>query len=205
MPPAVAYTDEERYRLAIHEIGHAVVGAILRPDQLLNVKISRWRPSRAGWHQIGVTIFKEKPPLMTSASYLTDTIAILLSGMAAERIFFGEHSMASGGDATADLNKATDLATMMERCFAFGDGLVTDMGVGLRPMENLRQVDPMLRRAVRQRLDAQYTRVVQILTSRRVAIQSLAERLSDCFELQADDIHQALRAAHVDSGEGVGA
>ncbi len=200
MPTLSAYTDAERFRLAVHEIGHAVVGATLRPEQLLNVKINRWRPSQVGWNQIGATFFDGNSPLMTTASYFTDTIAIVLSGMAAERIFFGEHSMASGGDATADLGKATDLATMMERSFAFGDGLLTDMGFGRRPMENLRQSDPALRQAVRQRLDAQYDRVTQILTSKRVEVQSLAERLSNCFELDAADIRQAL-CAHVDNRE----
>ncbi|MHC2361731.1 AAA family ATPase [Rhizobium leguminosarum] len=192
LPPVSAYTEEEGFRLAVHEIGHAVVGATLRPTQLLNVKIDRWRPSRAGWNRIGVTTFIEKPTLMTSASYFTDMIAILLSGMAAEQIFFGEHSAVSGGDATSDLTRATDLATMMERCFAFGDSLVTDTGFGRRPMEGLRHSDPDLRDAIRQRLDAQYTRVVQILTSKRAEVQSLAERLSESFELSAEDILQAL-------------
>jgi len=117
-----------------------------------------------------------------------------LSGMAAERIFFGEHSVASGGDATSDLNRATDLATMMERCFAFGNDLVTDLGVGRRPMETLRQSDPVLREAIRQRLDAQYTRVEQILTSKRAEVQNLAQRLSESFVLPVEDILQALRA-----------
>lgn len=192
MPTLSAYTDAERFRLAVHEIGHAVVGATLRPEQLLNVKINRWRPSQVGWNQIGATFFDGNSPLMTTASYFTDTIAIVLSGMAAERIFFGEHSMASGGDASADLTKATDIATMMERSFGFGDGLLTDTGFGRRPMENLRQSDPALRQAIRQRLDAQYDRVMQILMSKRAEVQSLAERLSDCFELDAADILQAL-------------
>ncbi|WP_216332420.1 AAA family ATPase [Rhizobium sp. X9] len=193
MPVLSPYTDEERYRLAVHEVGHAVVGATLRSKLLLHVKINRWKPSKVGWNQIGVTYFSDNPALMTTASYFTDTIAILLSGMAAERIFFGEHSIASGGDTTSDLTKATDLATMMERSFAFGDGLLTDMGGGTRPMENLRQFDPHLRQAIRQRLDAQYDRVVQILTSKRAAVQSLSERLSECLELDAAVIHEALR------------
>ncbi|TAY98675.1 AAA family ATPase [Rhizobium leguminosarum] len=200
MPPLSAYTEEEGYRLAIHEIGHAVVGATLRPDQLLNVKINRWRPSRVGWNRIGVTYFNESSPLMMSESYMSDTIAVLLSGMAAERIFFGEHSMASGGNVTSDLNRATDLATMMERCFAFGDNLVTDIGVGERPMENLRQADRGLQDAVRRRLDAQRERVMQILTSRRTEVQSLAKRLAQSFELFAEDILQTLRGGDFDMG-----
>jgi cell division protease FtsH len=202
MPQLSAYSEEEGFRLAVHEIGHAVVGAMLRPGQLLNVKINRWRPTKVGWNQIGTTHFNENPPLMTSASYLTDTIAILLSGMAAERIFFGEHSMASGGNATSDLNRATDLATMMERCFAFGDNLVTDIGFGQRPMENLRQSDPALREAVRQRLEAQQSRVVQILGSKRMAVQRLAERLAKCFELPAEDV---LRTLHEFEDSTIGA
>ncbi|KRB56189.1 cell division protein [Rhizobium sp. Root708] len=200
MPPLSAYTEEEGYRLAIHEIGHAVVGATLRPSQLLDVKINRWRPSRVGWNQIGVTNFNEKPPLMTSASYFADTIAILLSGMAAERIFFGEHSLASGGDVTSDLNKATDLATMMERCFAFGESLVTDIGVGQRPMENLRQSDPALREAVRKRLNAQQDRAMEILTSKRPVVQSMAERLAKSYELSGEVVIQALRTHEVSVG-----
>lgn len=192
MPPLEAYTEEEGFRLAVHEIGHAVVGAVLRPGQLLSVKINRWRPTRTGWNQIGTTSFLDKPQLMTSASYLSDTIAIFLSGMAAERIFFGEHSMASGGDVKSDLTRASDLATMMESCFGFGDDLVTDIGFGQRPMESLRQSDPYLREAVRQRLEAQHSRVMQILTSKWAAVQSLAERLAKCFELPAEDILQAL-------------
>ncbi|WHO84105.1 AAA family ATPase [Rhizobium leguminosarum] len=193
MPPLFAYTEEEGFRLAVHEIGHAVVGAMLRPGQLKSVKINRWRPSRTGWNQIGTTVFNEKPPLMTSASYFTDTIAILLSGMAAERIFFGEHSVASGGNITSDLNRATDLATMMERCFAFGDSLVTDIGVGQRPMENLRHSDPALRETVQQRLDVQHSRVMQILTAKRGEVQSLAEKLAKSFELPAEDVLQTIR------------
>jgi len=197
MPPLATYSEEEGLRLAVHEIGHAVVGATLRPAQLLGVKINRWRPSKVGWNHIGMTLFNEKPPLMTSESYLADSIAILLSGMAAERIFFGEHSMASGGDAASDLTRASDLATMMERCFAFGDNLVTDIGFGQRPMESLRQSDPVLRGAVQRRLEAQYSRVTEILTSKREAVESLAERLAKSFELSADDILQALRNAVV--------
>ncbi len=193
MPPLSPYSAEEGFRLAIHEIGHAVVGAVLRPRQLVSVKINRWRPRAAGWNPIGMTYFEDKPQLMASASYLTDSIAIFLSGMAAERIFFGEHSMASGGDVTSDLTRASDLATMMERCFAFGDDLVTDIGFGQRPMENLRQNDPALRDVVRKRLEEQHQRVTQILTSRREAVQSLAERLAKSFELPAEDILQALR------------
>ncbi len=200
MPSLSAYTEEEGYRLAVHEIGHAIVGATLRPGQLLNVKINRWRPSRVGWNRIGVTYFNERSPLMTSESYLTDTIAVLLSGMAAERIFFGEHSMASGGNVSSDLNRATDLATMMERCFAFGDNLVTDIGVGERPMENLRQADRDLQDAVRRRLDAQHERVMKILTSTRAAVESLAKRLAQSFELSAEDILLTLRDGDFDMG-----
>ena len=107
--------------------------------------------------------------------------------------------MASGGNSRSDLNRATDLATMMERSFAFGSDLVTETGVGERPMENLRQSDPALREAVRTRLDEQFERVTAILTSKRMEVQSLAHLLAERFELSGEEILRALR--HVGRSE----
>lgn len=191
MPPVVNLTDDERYRLAVHEVGHAIVGYSLRPDSLVKVTITGRRPATTGWNQIGTTQFNEPFPFMPTAKHFQDVIAIFLAGMAAERAMFGDHFAGSGGDASADLAVATDFATMIERSFGFGDGLLTDMGSGSRPMESLRLADPLLRRAVRQRLDAEYKRATGILTDSRHALEILAARLSENLELSADEVREA--------------
>jgi cell division protease FtsH len=191
MPPVVSLTDDERFRLAVHEVGHAIVGYSLRPGSLVKVTITRRRPATTGWNQIGTTQFDEPFPFMPTARHFQDVIAIFLAGMAAERVMFGDHFAGSGGDASADLVVATDFATMIERSFGFGDGLLTDMGSGNRPMESLRLADPLLRKAVRQRLDAEYKRATGILLDNRRALEILAARLSENLELSADEVREA--------------
>ncbi len=194
MPPVVNFTDEERFRLSVHEIGHAIVGHVLRPTSLGKVSINSGRPARSGWNPIGATQFNEPLPSMATAKHFEDIIAIYLAGMAAERIMFGDHFTGAGGDAAADLSVATDFATMMERSFGFGDGLLTDMGSGRRPLESLRLSDPQLRRAVRQRLDVQYRRACEILMTRRTELEGLAVLLSKSLELSAQDVGEACAA-----------
>ncbi|WP_064686639.1 AAA family ATPase [Rhizobium bangladeshense] len=195
IPPVVALTDDERFRLAVHEVGHAIVGYSLRPESLVKVTITNRRPAIAGWNRIGTTQFEQPFPFMPTARHFQDVIAIFLAGMAAERIILGDHSAASGGDPSADLGIATDFATMIERSFGFGDGLLTDMGSGGRPMESLRMADPLLRQAVRQRLDAEYNRANAILTNNRHALEILAARLSENLELSAGEVRQACELA----------
>ncbi|MDW9961344.1 AAA family ATPase [Sinorhizobium meliloti] len=191
IPPVVYLTDDERFRLAVHEVGHAIVGYSLRPDSLVKVTVTNRRPATAGWNRIGTTQFEQPFPFMPTARHFQDVIAIFLAGIAAERIILGDHSAASGGDPSADLGVATDFATMIERSFGFGDGLLTDMGSGGRPMESLRLADPLLRQAVRQRLDAEYNRANGILTNNRQALENLAVRLSEKLELSAEEVRQA--------------
>jgi SpoVK/Ycf46/Vps4 family AAA+-type ATPase len=195
MPPVINLTYDERFRLAVHEVGHAIVGYSLKPESLVKVTIMGRRPATAGWNRIGTTQFDQPFPFMPTARNFQNVIAIFLAGMAAERAVFGDHSAASGGDASADLAVATDFATMIERSFGFGDGLLTDIGSGSRPMESLRLADPLLRKAVRQRLDAEYKRAAGILTDNRHALDILAARLAEYLELSADEVLQACELA----------
>ncbi|OHV82627.1 AAA family ATPase [Rhizobium sp. LCM 4573] len=190
MPPVVRLTDDERFRLAVHEVGHAIVGYTLRPESLVKVTITERRPPTADRNHMGTTQFDEPVPLMATAKHFQDIIAIFLAGMAAERAMLGDHFTGSGGNASADLVIATDFATMIERSFGFGDDLLTDMGSGGRPMESLRLADPTLQKAVRQRLDAEYKRATGILLDNRRALEVLASRLSENLELSADEVRE---------------
>jgi hypothetical protein len=51
--------------------------------------------------------------MVTKANYL-DRIALLLGGIAAERVVFGEHGSGAGGQEGSDLVVATDIATTIE-------------------------------------------------------------------------------------------
>ncbi|WP_457587620.1 AAA family ATPase [Ensifer canadensis] len=191
LPPTVVFTEEERFRLAVHEVGHAIVGFELRPQSLVKVSIDSGRPAAGTWRRIGATEFRGRDPSLATANFYSDMIVIFLAGMASERVVFGDHSAASGGDPHADLCVATDFATMMERSFGFGDDLLSEMGSGRRPLENLRRGDPILRAAVQKRLRAGLDHATEILLSKRAALDSLASQLSEQLELTAEDVRKA--------------
>lgn len=201
LPPTVPFTENERFRLAVHEVGHAVVGHELRPHTLVKVSIDSARPVAGGWQRIGVTEFGNADPTLATAKFYSDTITIFLAGMAAERLIFGDHSAAAGGSPQADLSIATDFATMMERSFGFGEGLIADMGSGKRPLEYLRRTDAGLRDAVKRRLDSALDEATDILSAKRSAMESLASLLSERLELTAEDVRKACAEAPMLRGD----
>jgi len=187
LPPIVEFTPKERYRIAVHESGHAIVAHLLRPESLVKVTIGRWNGVGTGKF-LGKTMMKDTMPFLSTASEFSDAIAVFLAGMVAERIVFGNHFIGSGGDVGSDLAIASDMATMMERNFGFGEGLLTDMGSGSRPMEQLRRHDHGLRETVKRRLDAEAARARELLEMRRKKLETLASLLAERFELSASDV-----------------
>jgi cell division protease FtsH len=100
---------EEKYAVAVHESGHALVAALAEhADPVAKVTILP-----AG-QALGVT---EQLPLverhMYGEDYLYDSLAVRLGGRAAELVVLGQGSTGAGND----LAGATDLATKMVREF----------------------------------------------------------------------------------------
>jgi cell division protease FtsH len=100
---------EEKYSVAVHESGHALVAALSEhADPVAKVTILP-----AG-QALGVT---EQLPLverhMYTEAYLNDSLAVRLGGRAAELVVLGQGSTGAGND----LAGATDLATKMVREF----------------------------------------------------------------------------------------
>ena len=100
---------EEKYAVAVHESGHALVAALSEhADPVAKVTILP-----AG-QTLGVT---EQLPLverhMYGEDYLYDSLAVRLGGRAAELVVLGQGSTGAGND----LAGATDLATKMVREF----------------------------------------------------------------------------------------
>jgi cell division protease FtsH len=106
---------EEKYSVAVHESGHALVAALAEhADPVAKVTILP-----AG-QTLGVT---EQLPLverhMYTEAYLQDSLAVRLGGRAAELVVLGQGSTGAGND----LAGATDLATKMVREFGLSDAL----------------------------------------------------------------------------------
>jgi cell division protease FtsH len=101
------FTEKLLYQIAIHEMGHAIVG-ILSSDynKLIKVSLNSWSPKSPGY-----TLFEIKEnDLLNSKKKLICHLSVLLSGRIAEEEFFGE-SITTG--ASKDLEEVKKLAYSM--------------------------------------------------------------------------------------------
>ena len=110
-----ALMPSEKYAVAVHESGHAIVAALSEhADPVTKVTILP-----AG-QALGVTEqLPEDERHLYAESYLNDSLAVRLGGRAAEKLVFGEVSTG----AASDLAGATDLATRMVREYGMSDRL----------------------------------------------------------------------------------
>lgn len=108
-------TENERRRVACHELGHALVAAAIPgADPVHKVSII---PRAIG--ALGYTLQRPTDDrYVITASELRDRIAVLMGGRAAEALVLGEISTG----AADDLAKATDIARQYVARFGMGEG-----------------------------------------------------------------------------------
>lgn len=175
LPARLTLSKEKLHRLAVHEAGHAIVGVALgKPLDCVYIK-DHILEGHDG--PIGEAVFKSDRNFMERAEDYLNSIALMLGGIAAEWLVFGNHASGAGGRPDSDLVRATDIATVMERYYAYGEWLASDLGSGERPLEWLRLSDPELRARVELRLQAQMERAKSVLAERRPALEALVSRL----------------------------
>lgn len=108
-------SEKEKKITAYHEAGHAVVGHLLAGTDPIH-KISIVSRGMA----LGVTwSLPEEDKKLSSKSELEDSIAMMLGGRAAEKIFFGD--VTTG--ASSDMERATKLAREMVTRYGMSDVL----------------------------------------------------------------------------------
>jgi len=86
-------TNEERRRVAIHELGHAIIAEIVRPGSVAQVTVSP-RGQALGY----VRHNPLKDQYLHTKEFLESQIMIALGGAAAEEIFYGGRSTGSSND-----------------------------------------------------------------------------------------------------------
>ncbi|MBB2715653.1 UNVERIFIED_ORG: ATP-dependent Zn protease [Rhizobium etli] len=177
MPERYVLSASELHRTAVHEIGHAIVGVVLGSDVLLSVVISRDAPVSGPAVSVGRNVIAPDKGRIRNVAYFDDRIAMLLGGIAAELVVFGDRADGAGGAPASDLMQASDIATRIERQLGLGENLSVDLGKGERPLEYLRASDPELRRLVDARLKVQFDRAVGLLSGYRAQLDRLTELL----------------------------
>jgi cell division protease FtsH len=185
---------EEKYAVAVHESGHALVAALSEhADPVAKVTILP-----AG-QTLGVT---EQLPLverhMYGEDYLYDSLAVRLGGRAAEVTVLGQGSTGAGND----LAGATDLATKMVR--EFGMSLVLGPvgypeggsvflggggpGMSSRPYAEATQatIDGEVSKLLRQAEE----RAVNLLRTHRTELDSLVTLLLEKETVDGSDVYR---------------
>ncbi|RJG24537.1 AAA family ATPase [Paenibacillus thiaminolyticus] len=91
--------QEERRRVAIHELGHAIMAEVVRPGSVSQVALSP-RGQALGYvrHQ------PQEERYLYTKPFLEEQIMIALGGAVAEEIFYGNRSTGSQGDFDQALN-----------------------------------------------------------------------------------------------------
>ena len=113
------YSEDMIQRIAIHELGHAIVGIFsLHHANLVKVCLNAWSPTSPGY-----TIFEtaETDSSIYTKEKLHSRLMVLLAGRIAEEIFFGA-SITSG--ASKDIEDAYLLAEQMIVKFGMGRKIV---------------------------------------------------------------------------------
>jgi cell division protease FtsH len=118
-------TKEERDRVAVHELGHAMVAEIVRPGSVSQVSLSP-RGQALGY----VRHNPQKEQYLYTKSFLEHQIMIALGGSAAEELIYGDRSTGSKNDFEQALNIVT---TMM-------DSGLTQLGIIDRRMVTTEQL-----------------------------------------------------------------
>ncbi|NKW09604.1 ATP-dependent Zn protease [Ochrobactrum tritici] len=105
-----AILPEERWRMAVHEAGHALIRHILQVGHPLTLSIEE---------QVGFGFATERRKLIPLEKDCEDNLAVMLAGRAAEELVLGDVSVGSGMRPGSDLANATDLALAMETTYGF--------------------------------------------------------------------------------------
>lgn len=124
--PSMSIPDEaDLFRVAVHEAGHAILAAHLEVGTVVSVEIydfeNSFPPEGTNWGRT-VTRVQASGGFQSRGS-MSDNIAMLLGGMIAEEIVFGDRTTSAGGSNESDLHSATRMATEMISMFGFGESV----------------------------------------------------------------------------------
>lgn len=183
-----AMSSQVRWTLAVHEAGHALVGAVLfEPAALMSITIDP-QSIRGGGNT--AWSFEALDAHVITDEHQLSRAMVALAGMAAEREILGAAGMGSGHDVDA---ATTAVMTQIRY------GLAAEWGVlGLDAVttddraETLRAEYNAL---IRQRLAACQRRSEEIVRQHTGPIVALAQRIDEAGQLAGDELQSALALA----------
>lgn len=184
--PEIQRLDKSELRaISVHEAGHAVVGHELAIGEVLHVIAKTKGGERSNCHGC-VEWRRKKLQLRERQSYL-DEIAMLLGGVAAEKIILNQRYDGAGGSQGSDLQRAAELATYMIATLGMGDTLSYADISSVDGLGKLRREDPLLRRRVERLLEVEFARACDIVVRHRANVERVAGELVRREVLSGDE------------------
>jgi AAA+ superfamily predicted ATPase len=184
MPPVRLFTAEERFRVALHEVGHAITGTMLKVGNLTGIRIDAGPSNKSTRKSVGAASFDSLLPMQPLESDFEGLICMLLGGVVAERLVLGGHSAGAGGDPSSDLPRVTAIATMMENMFGYGDHMLAD-ATESTALTNFSALPPNVGLAVKARVDRCYQQTMGLLEPRTHVLVTVANTLMEEEEMTA--------------------
>jgi cell division protease FtsH len=195
-------SDKEKKIVAYHEVGHALVGAVMPGGG----KVAKISIVPRGMAALGYTLqMPTEDRFLMSESELRDQIATLLGGRAAEEIIFG--SITTG--AANDLQRATDLAERMVTTYgmskilgplAYEKGQQNNfLGDGM--MNPRRMVSDETAKAIDEEVkgivETAHQQALAILNQNRDLLEQIAQQILDVEVIEGEKLQNLLEQAQL--------
>jgi len=188
LPIRRRFTEFERFRLAVHECGHAVAALRFAYADTATVSIRETFDPSKNDYQGGSTRYQALEDWLPTEGSIRCRIATALGGMAAEQIALGLRSIGSGGGKGTDVELATVLARRLVTSYGLGE-----VPVYIRDLGDIDCQTPLpqdVEVEVRRILLQQYERVVGVLAEERSTIIDFANKLVErgVIEIRVRDL-----------------
>ncbi|WP_198023362.1 hypothetical protein [Ensifer sp. WSM1721] len=171
LPARAKYSTEEQFRLAVHESGHAMVALAVGFAKNATITVRETFNPRAHSNAGGETSYELFEDWVPTENSLLDRITVAYAGMAAEQVVFGDRSLGSGGVDGSDVERATTIARRLVASYGLGS-----TPIFIKDIESLKDssLPAAIEEEVRQILDAQYQRALEMLEAERDQMLALA-------------------------------
>lgn len=187
---SMTLSDKEKYVIAYHEAGHALVGHVLpNSDPIHKVSIIA-RGKALGW----TLALPEKDKVLKSRSELTDEMAMLLGGRVAEELIFGDPTTGAAND----IERVTVIARAMVTDYGMSPNLGLQkfgLGVGESYAASTKQnysddIASQIDDEVRTLVDEAAAEARELLTLHRPVLDRLAEALIEQETLNREELDE---------------
>jgi len=193
-------SDKEKYVIAYHEAGHALVGHVLpNSDPIHKVSIIA-RGKALGW----TLALPDKDRVLRSRSELSDEMAMLLGGRIAEELIFGDPTTGAAND----IERVSAIARSMVTDYGMSPNLGLQkfgLGIGESYAASTKQnysdvIASKIDDEVRALVDAAADEARELLTLHRPVLDRLADALIDQETLNRSELEEIFADVQVVAG-----